>query len=140
MAALTVTASNVVYVSGPVVKDAVAGEAFAAGAAVYLSATDTWLKAQGDGTAVEAGSNGIGIALATADVAGARVSVATAGAIVTLGTGTAGIVYYIGDTAGSIFPVADLGSADKVTPLCFGIGSNRVQLLGNNYNAGSVLA
>lgn len=135
---LTVTASNVVWQSGPVDKDCIAGEAFASGALVYLSASGTWLKAQGDGTAIEAGSLGIGIALATADVAGARVSVARPEAVVSLGTGTAGTVYIVGDTAGGIYPAADAGTTDKVTVVAVGIGSNKLKL-GYIYDAGSVV-
>lgn len=139
MTALSITAASVLWQSGPIDKDQVAGEAFVAGAAVYLAADGTWYKAQCDGTAVEAGSGGVGLALATADAAGARVSIARSGAVVTLGTGTAGIVYYVGATAGAINPVADLSSTNKITPLILGIGSSKVQLLGNNYNAGAVL-
>lgn len=139
MAALTITAANVAWVSGPKLTDQVAGEAFAAGALVYLAANGTWLKAQGDGTAIEAGSENLGIALATADAAGARVSIATEGAIVSVGTGTAGIVYYVGDTAGGFHPVADLGSTDKVTVAALGIGSNKLKIA-RIYDAGAVLA
>lgn len=136
--ALTVTASNVAWVSGPITTDAVAGEAFAAGAAVYLSAAGTWLKAQDDGTAVEAGSGGIGIALGTADAIGARVSVARVDAVVSLGTGTAGAVYILCDAAGGICPSADAGTTDKVTVIAVGIGSNKVHV-GYLYDAGSVV-
>jgi len=146
MAALSVTAAQVLWVSGPIEKDAIAGEAFAAGAVVYKSATGTWLKAQCDGTAVEAGENDLGIALATADVAGARVSVAVAGdspgrgAVVNLGAGAAaaaGLIYGPGTTAGSLVPSADWGTTNKVTPCALGIGSNQVQVF-RAYNAGSV--
>lgn len=138
MSALSITAANVAWQSGPVKSDQIAGEAFAAGACVYMSATGTWLKAQCDGTAIEAGSEDLGIALATADAAGARVSVAVSGAVVSLGTGTAGIMYCPGRTAGSLVPTADLLSTDKVTPFALGVGSNKVQLQ-RNYNAGAVI-
>lgn len=139
MAALTVTAANVIWQSGPKAEDQVAGEAFAAGALLYRSATGTWLKAQCDGTATEAGLYGLGLALATADVAAARVSVALPGAIVTVGTGTAGIIYAPGTVAGSLLPSAELASTNKVTPAALGIGSNQLQLM-YAYNAGAVLA
>lgn len=142
MTALSVTASQVVLVSGPVRSDQVAGEAFVAGAGVYKSAAGTWLKAQCDGTAVEAGANELGIALATADAAGARVSVAIDDAVVNLGAGAAaaaGVQYCPGATAGSLVPIADLTSTNKVTPFALGIGSNKVQLK-RNYNAGAVLS
>jgi len=134
---LTITASGVVYVSGPKDGDQQAGEAFAAGAMVYLSATGTWLKAQDDGTAVEAGQNGIGMALSTADAANARVSIARPGAIVTIGTGTAGVIYTLSDNAGGLAPSADNGSADKITPAALGIGTSQVLLI-YGYNAGAV--
>lgn len=139
MAALTITAANVSWTSGPVDHGCIAGEAFAAGAAVYLSASGTWLKAQGDGTAVEAGSLGVGLALGTADAAGARVSVARPGAVVAIGTGTAGVIYIIGDTAGGVHPSTDAGSTDKVTVFAQGVGSNSIQLV-YGYHSGAALA
>lgn len=140
MTALTITASGVAYVSGPLKKDAIGGEAFDAGDAVYYAvASGKWLKAQCDGTAIEAGSGGLGLALGSCDADGGRVSVALPGAIVTIGAGTAGIVYVPGDTAGDLMPTADLGSGDKVTPLALGIGSNQVKLL-YCYHAGAEIA
>ena len=139
MAALTITAANVAWISGPIAEDQVAGEAFAAGALVYLSASGTWLKAQCDGTAIEAGSNNLGMALATADAAGARVSIALPGAIVSVGTGTAGIVYVPGTTAGTYIPTADLASTNKVTVAALCIGSGDLLLMWA-YNAGAVIA
>lgn len=139
MSALSITAANVLLVSGAYDKDQVAGEAFIAGASVYLAADGTWYKALCGGTSVQAGSGGNGLALATADAAGARVSIARSGAVVSLGTSTKGIVYYVGATAGAINPVADLVSTNNVTPFMLGIGSNKSQLLGNNYNVGSIL-
>lgn len=137
-AALSITAANVIWQSGAVAHGQTAGEAFVAGALVYLSASNTWLKAQDDGTAIEAGSSGLGIALGTADVAGAIVSIATSGATVALGTGTAGTVYGLCDTAGSICPVADAGTTDKQSPIGVGIGSNKIYIQ-PIYNAGSVV-
>ncbi len=139
MSALSITAANVAYQTGPFMADQVAGEAFIAGAMVYRGAAGTWLKAQCDGTALEAGSDLIGMALATADAAGARISIALAEAVVTIGTGTAGIIYALGRTAGSLIPSADLASTDKVTVAGVGIGSSKIQLA-RVYNAGSALA
>lgn len=139
MVALTITPASVVWQSGPKLHDQVAGEAFDAGAAIYLADNGKWLKAQADGTAVQAGSNDLGMALASADGDGARISVATAGAIVAVGTGTAGVIYVPGDTAGAYNPVADQGSTDKITVAALGIGSNQL-LLARVYNAGAVLA
>ena len=141
MAALSITASAVTFVSGPIDKDCVAGEALNAGAIVYLANDGTWLKAQCDGTAVEAGANGYGMALATAAAAGQRLSVARPGAIVTIAASglTVGIPYFIGNTAGQLDPLADLGSTDKVTFGGVTISATRI-LLGYLYDSGAVLA
>jgi hypothetical protein len=139
MTALSITASSVAYQSGPVDSDQVAGEAFSAGALVYRTDDGKWKKAQCDGTAAEAGAEDLGMALFTADAAGARGSVAKPGAIVAVGAGTAGIVYAPGTTAGSLVPSADLASTNKVTVAAIGIGSNKLQLA-RIYNAGAVLA
>jgi hypothetical protein len=138
MTALSITAANVAWQSGPILTDQIAGEAFAAGAILYKSDAGTWLKAQCDGTAVEAGSNDIGMALATADAAAARVSIARPDAIVALGTSTKGVVYCIGPTAGALNPVADIVSTNKVTVAALGIGTSQVQLC-RVYNPGAVL-
>lgn len=138
MADLTVTAANVFWVSGPTT-DGAAGEAVAAGKAVYRRDSDgLWLLGQADGTAAEAGAGGSGIALNTADRANAPLRVARHGSVVELGAGLAGVVYTMADTAGGIRPNADNGSGDKVTPIGIGIGSNRIQVI-EAYNAGSVL-
>ena len=139
MAALTITASSVAWVSGPT-EIGTAGEAFAAGVSLYRAANGSWYKAQADGTTIEAGEYGYGLALATADAAGAKVGVALPGAIVTLGTGTAAIVYCPGTAAGSWVPIADLvTTTQKVTPAAVGVGTSRVLLLSGAYNAGSVV-
>lgn len=140
MAALSITAASVAWVSGPVAADQLAGEAFIAGALVYYNpTTGKWLKAQCDGTAAEAGADGLGMALGTADAVNARVSIALPGAVVAVGTGTAAIAYVPGTTAGSLMPTADLASTNKATLAALGIGSNRLQLA-CVYNAGAVLA
>ena len=137
MTALSITAANVLLVSGPTAVG-VGGEAFIAGAMVYYSGTK-WLKAQCDGNALEAGSEDLGMALTSCDADGAPVVVAKPGAVVAVGTGAAGIVYCPGTTAGSLVPTADLASTNKVTVAAIGIGSSRLQLC-RDYNAGSALA
>lgn len=137
--ALSITAASVAWQSGPLKSGAVAGEAFAAGAVVYYKNADArWYKAQCDGTAEEAGQNDIGIALGTADAAGAQISIATSGAVVALGTGAAGTFYAIGTTAGQIVPVGDLATTNKATLVGLGIGSNKL-LISRVYNAGAVV-
>ncbi len=139
MAALSISAASVAYVSGPKAVDQIAGAAFNAGVMVYLATNGKWLKAQSDGTALEAGSLGIAMALATSDADGARVTLALPGAIVTVGTGTAGVVYTLAPVAGELDPVGDNVSTEKITPAALGIGSSKLLLMWT-YNAGSVLA
>jgi len=139
MAALVIAAASVLWQSGPKLGDQVAGEAYDAGACIYLAANGKWLKAQADGTAIEAGSENIGMALGSADADGSRISVALPGAVVAVGTGTAGVVYCVGAVAGAYNPVADMASTNKVTVAAQGIGTSRLQLA-RDYNAGSVLA
>ena len=138
MVALTIPAASVRLISGPDAPDQVSGEAFIAGANLYQAVSGQWFKAKASGTVDEVGANNTGIALATADAAGARVSVALPGAIVQLGTGTAGVVYAIGAVAGQLVPMADLVATNRVHPVAVGIGLNQVQLA-RNYNAGAVL-
>jgi hypothetical protein len=140
MAALAITAAQVLYASGPVQADAFAGEAFVAGSAVYLSDVGQWLKAKCGGTTLEAGVNQLGIALATADAVGARVSVALPGSTVNLGAAAAapaGTPYFLGAAAGAIVPLADLVSTNKVVPIALGTGGNKV-VVTRVYDAGSV--
>lgn len=138
-AALTITAANVAWQDGPIRDGQVAGEAFSAGALVYLSASNTWLKAQDDGTAAEAGSLGLGVALSTADASGARVSIAVSGSTVSLGTGTAAVIYTNCDAAGGICPSTDnAGSTDKISIVGVGVGSNKLYIA-PIYNSGSVI-
>ena len=139
MTALTITPANVVLQSGPKLGDQVAGEAFDAGALVYQADNAKWLKAQCDGTAIEAGANNLGMALGSADALGARVTIALPDAIVAIGTGTAGVVYHPGATAGTLIPTEDLASTNKVTVAAIGIGTNRVKLA-RVYDAGAALA
>lgn len=141
MTALTMTAASITLDSGPHDADAIAGEAFACGAVVYQRASDSkWLKAQCDGTAEEAGSVDLGIALSTADAANARVTVAKTGAVLSVGAvATAGFYYCPGRTAGSLIPTADLASTDKSTLIAQAISTSKL-LLQRLYNAGSVVA
>lgn len=142
MTALSITAANVSLDSGAHDADQIAGEAFIAGAVVYQRASDgKWLKAQCDGTAEEAGSVALGIALATADAAGARVSIARDGAIVSVGSAVclAGFYYCPARTAGSLIPTADLASTDKSTLAAVGISTSKL-LIQRVYNATSIVA
>jgi hypothetical protein len=142
MAALTITAANVSLDSGPHDADCIAGEAFNAGAGVYLKASDgKWYKAQCDGTAEEAGSQDSGIALFTASGAGARGAVAKRDAVVSVGSAVcaAGIPYFAGATAGSLNPIGDLVSTNLSTLMAIGYSTSKLKIC-REYNAAFVIA
>lgn len=117
MANLTITAANVVPVSGYSAETGyLAGTSIARGQAVYLSASSTWLLADCDASALAAGSSGVGIALNDA-AAGQPITVQTGG---DLGFGailTVGEVYCVSATAGGICPHSDLTTNGRVTIL-----------------------
>jgi hypothetical protein len=116
MADLTVTAANVVNTSA-VTTQGVAGGTITAGQAVYKRASDgKWLAAQCDGTAEEAGSVDVGIALHAA-LANQPVVVALDGAINIGATTSKATLYVVGAAAGGVAPIADLTSGQRITHL-----------------------
>jgi len=132
MASLTITAAQVLLVSGER-KYGTAGATITAGHAVYLdTATNTWKLAQCDGTAAEAGTDGLGIALHGAS-SGQPLDVAGPGCDVNLGAGAAaaaGTVYVVGATAGDIAPTADVSTSGHYRSiLALGKGSNKVRVV-----------
>lgn len=142
MAALSITAAQVLLVSGPT-KEVTFGATITQGQGVYFdAATGKWKLAQCDGTAAEAGADGYGVALSACSD-GQRGVIALPGAKVTLGAAAgpaAGEVYCIGGTAGAINPKSDvITTTNKVTPLALGIGSNAVKILAEAYDAGAVV-
>lgn len=128
MSALTIAKADVLLVTGSAASNQVAGEPFEAGDEVYQAGNGRWFKAQCDGTALQAGARGTGMALATADVAGARVGIARPGSIVSVGTGEEGGVYCLGRTPGTLVPYFDVEVGDRVTIAALGIGSNKLML------------
>ena len=140
MTAISVTASNVSLVSGEPKDGCIAAAAITPGQAVYQLDNGTWGLAQGDGSALEAGSNNIGVAIGGASAAGQRFSVAVAPCVVGFGAVlTAGLFYTVGDTAGAIVPSADNGTADKATLIGQAISTSNMMLI-RAYNAGAVIA
>lgn len=113
MAALTITAANVAWVSGTKNASYNAGAAITAGQAVYLdSATSTWKLADADASAATADC--AGIALCTG-VSGQPMVVQTDGTITIGATMTLGEVYFVSTTAGAIIPAGDLASPARTT-------------------------
>lgn len=113
MADITITAANVVPGSDANIAYGLAGETITAGKAVYLSSTtNKWMLADNNSATVEA-RRATGIAL-TGSSLNQPIAVQRSGDITIGGTLTAGVAYYLSDTAGGICPVADVGSGEYV--------------------------
>ncbi len=125
MADLTITAANIIPVSGYQFEDGNAGETITRGMAVYKKESDSkWYKAQHDGTVAEAAAKGIALQDAGANQ---PLRVQTGGS---LGFGailSVGQIYCVSATAGGICPYSDVGAADYVTLL--GVASTTSNLL-----------
>ena len=122
MADLTITASNLVAGTGATIATGVAGEAIAAGDAVYIDTADNndLKKCQHDGTALEA--NAVGIALAAA-LDTATVSYITEGDLCFGTLLTIGTVYVVSAAFGLIAVAADPGVGDYLTVLGVATGT-----------------
>lgn len=113
MTDLSVTAANVVPGTDARQEVGVAGETITAGQALYKSSTTgKWMKADSNSATAEARA-ATAIAL-TGSSLDQPIVVQTSGTITIGATMTAGIQYYLSDTAGGICPVADIGSGEYV--------------------------
>lgn len=113
MAALSITAANVAWISGTKNSAYNAGAAITAGQAVYLdSSTSTWKLADADASALTADC--AGIALCTG-VVGQPLVVQTDGTLTIGATMVLGEPYFLSDTAGAIIPKGDLASPLRTT-------------------------
>ena len=141
MAALSITAAQVLLVSGPT-KEVTFGATITQGQGVYFASDGKWKLAQCDGQAVEAGEGGYGIALSGGSD-GQKGVVALPGAKVNLGAAAAaaaGELYCVGGAAGAINPKSDVvTSGNRVTPLALGVGNNAVKILAEAYDSGAVV-
>lgn len=127
MADLSQTAASVVDSTNAIIESRFRfGGTVVAGTPVYLSAANTWIAADNNVTAVEAGSNGIGIAL-NGGGSGQLADVQTGGDINIGATLTVGETYVVSATAGKICPVADI-STNFVTVLGVAISSTILRL------------
>ena len=134
MAALTITAAQVLPGANAVVEQGTAGATITAGMSVYKDSADNnhWKPADADstGTAITAGSAGLSIALHGASD-GQPLRVQTGGDEITLGAGAApaqGTVYVVGVTGGAIAPESDLASGDRLSILGVGDGTSKLKL------------
>lgn len=132
MANITVTAANVTPGASAGKQTGNAGETITAGMAVYLNASNLWMKALASGTLIQSGSGtSYGIALCgsslnqpitvdTFDLDGISIG----------GTTTAGVCYVVSATAGLICPIADIvTSGYYITILGVGKAGNKIQFV-----------
>lgn len=112
MTDLSVTAASVVSGSNAIVdRTGFAGETITAGMPVYFdTSTRLWMKADAN-AATAAARTPQGIALHGAS-ANQPLAVQTKGDITIGATLTAGVTYYLSDTAGGICPIADVGTGE----------------------------
>lgn len=134
MAALTITAANVVKGTTASVVNGTAGATVTAGQAVYFdSATSTYKLSDSD---VVAASIPAGIAL-HASLANQPLQVLTGGSVTIGATLVAGTVYYGNPTAGGIGPVADLIATNR--SVIIGIATSTTVLNVNIIDSGVTL-
>lgn len=126
MAAVTITAANIIPVAGATIETGyLAGATITRGQGVYLAAANTWLLADSDLSAIAAGSLGFGISLSDVGT-GQYMQVFRGG---DLGMGvclTAGKVYCINTVAGEIIAHAELASGTRVS--IFGVATTTSNL------------
>jgi hypothetical protein len=124
MADLTITAANVVVVSGAVKRTENASATITAGQAVYLNSNTEWALCDAD---VQSTANCNGIAL-HASLNNQPLTVMSGGVINLGATLAVGEVYAVSTTAGGIAPVADLASGDFVTVLGVALTAANLEL------------
>lgn len=110
MADLTVTAASCLPGAGAVIEEALAGATITAGQAVYRDSDGTYKLADADGASATI-RTARGIALNGAS-AGQPLKIQKQGNITLGATLTAGVTYYLSNTAGGICPLADVGSGE----------------------------
>lgn len=125
MSALTITAANVVPGSDARIdRTHYAGASITRGQVVYLASDNRWALADDDSATAAAKIPG-GIALNDA-AAGQPIDVQTSGSLTIGATMTAGLVYYLGATAGAIVPVGDVTTGQN--PAIVGISTSTTVL------------
>ncbi len=116
MADLAITAANVLAGASASILNGIAGEAIAAGKAVYQSSsTKKWMLADSNAAAAEARK---ATAIALNGAALNQPLAVQSGGDITLGAVlTAGTAYYLSDTPGGICLLADVGTGEYVCQL-----------------------
>lgn len=111
MADLSITAANVIAGASASTENGNLGVAVTAGQAVYKGAADGLWYLADNNSATAAARQAMGIALNGGGI-GQPVRVLLSGPVTIGATLTAGVAYYLSDTAGGICPVADLGTGE----------------------------
>ncbi|MGE0845835.1 MAG: hypothetical protein AB7L41_06165 [Flavobacteriaceae bacterium] len=111
MTDISITAANVVKGANAVTESGIAGATITAGQAVYLDSATGKYKLADSNDATAAVRQPRGIALNGASD-GQPLTIQKSGDITIGATLTAGVAYYLSDTAGGICPVADVGSGE----------------------------
>lgn len=132
MADISVTAANVLMGSNAATEQGIAGATITAGQVVYRDSSDQKYKLADTNGASAAIRTPRGIALNGASD-GQPLMIQRSGDITIGATLTAGVTYYLSDTAGGIYPLADVSAGDYYTII--GIAkSTTVLALGFNYS------
>jgi hypothetical protein len=134
MADLTITAANIIPVSGYSEYQGTAGATITAGQVVYLDSNSLLQLADNNGAAALATVKGIALHAALANQ---PLKIIIAGS---LGFGailTAGNFYYLSETAGAICPWGDLGAGERVSQI--GYASTTSNMVLNIVNTGVAL-
>lgn len=121
MAALSITAANVLAGSNASTRQGTAGATITQGQVVYFDDTTNTYKLADTNSATAAARSPASIALNGAS-SGQPLMVLTAGDVTIGATLSAGVAYYLGGTAGSIVPVGDLTTGDY--PVIIGIAKS----------------
>lgn len=114
MADLTITAASVVPQSGAKIDYGTAGATITAGQVLYQDPADLkWKLADNNsGTADVRKAKGLAV---NGAASGQPVAVVRSGPVAMGAILTAGVAYYLSDTAGGICPVADVGAGEYVS-------------------------
>jgi hypothetical protein len=125
MAALTVTAGNVIPASTARTQQVTAGETVTAGMPVYKKAADSKYYKAADTSAALANASGIALNGASA---GQPLGIITEGDLNPGATVAVGVIYCVGDAAGAIAPSADIGAAEYVTIIGIGTTTSNISV------------
>ena len=137
MGNITVTAANVATVGIANVVEGQAAAAITAGQVVYKNTSGTRALAQSDGTAIESGTLGLGIAVNSAPGVGQRFDIQISGQFNPGGTAASGVVYAVSATAGLIALASDISSGQYMSIL--GVGASAAAINLSIYASGSTV-